>query len=123
MSAKKIEIWVDRENQIIRQSIEGDLDEQDAIYITNETEKKIQELDDKNKINILCNETRFGKPDAGARAILFKNLARPNVNKVAVVSTSPVHKAIINLVRLGTQIKKLKIIATESEALSWLLHD
>jgi hypothetical protein len=120
MVATRIEILLDKENQVIRQVIEGNVDEQDALYLTEETEKKIHELTKPDKVDILLDAAKLGKPDSGARKILYGNLKRRDVNKIAVVSKSPAQRAIINLVLITTRTKKLRIFATETDAYIWL---
>jgi hypothetical protein len=120
MKTTRIEVFADKKNQIIKQVIEGDITEEDAEFLTFETEKRIKELDNHNKIDILVYADKIGKPDGGARRILTGNLKRPDIRKIAFINKSPFQRALGNLVRIFSRTEKFKVVSGEEEALSWL---
>ena len=120
MIATLIKIWIDEENQIIRQIVKGDVDEQDAKKITGETGKQIEGLKNGGTVGILLYADTLGKPDAAARKILLANLKRKNLRGFAVVGKRAMQRAMVNLMALAARTKKLKMFATEREALDFL---
>ena len=120
MIATLIKIWIDEENQIIRQIVKGDVDEQDARKITEETGKQIEGLKNAGTVGILLYADTLGKPNAAARKILLANLKRKNLRGFAVVGKRAMQRAMVNLMALAARTKKLKMFATEREALDFL---
>jgi hypothetical protein len=119
----KIKVLLDEELQIIRQELDGDFNEEDAIRCGAESEKYAQKLKNPQVVNVLVNSRKLGKSDARARKKMaeFSNLSQ--VHKVALWGTgNPFVRTIVNFLNSATGQHKIAIFKFEQEALNWLLE-
>jgi hypothetical protein len=120
MSSAKISIHLDENLQIIRQDIDGVIDEEDAENISTMTKTLSAGLKDPQKIRIFSVSNGFGKATAKARKRLLKNLQQPDLYKIAVMGTNPYMKTVFAFILIATGTKKVKVFTIEHEALRWL---
>jgi pantoate kinase len=120
MSSAKFTISRDEELQIIRQTIEGIIDEEDSKRILEMTVALANGLKDPNNVRVLTVSNDFGKATSRARKQLMKNLNESKLHKMAVMGKNPFMKTLITFIVMATGLKKVKLFTGEKEALDWL---
>jgi hypothetical protein len=121
MSAEKIEVVLDEKLQIIRQTVAGAMDENDAYHIGKQTEECAGRLKDPLKVKILCNAQALKKGSSRARKILVEYQKRSKLDKVAVWGAKTVDRVVIRFINLATGIQKTRAFENEKDALDWLM--
>lgn len=113
-------IWLDEKLQIIRQTMAGQIGEEDAKRISNATREAARELKDQERIRILAVSSNVGKIGSKARKILMNDLKDPTLYKMAFVENNPYLKALISFVFILTSLDKVRMFSNEKDAIGWL---
>jgi len=113
-------VLLDEKEQVIRQYIEGAVDEAEAMDIQTKTGEAIPLLKNPDQVKLLIFTTTLGKTTPKARRIFYENVKRPALQKVAVIGTSALVKAFITFVLIISNSKKVRLFTAEQEALQWL---
>jgi hypothetical protein len=120
MSSAKFSMHVDKDLQIIRQNIEGIVDEEDANSISIMTETLAKELKEPRKVRILAVSNDFGKGTTKARKRLLENLDQADLYKIAVMGKNPYMKTLFSFFLKVTGSKKVMVFISEQDAVRWL---
>jgi hypothetical protein len=120
MSSAKISTHLDEGLQIIRQNIEGVIDEEDANNLSNMIKTLSAGLKDPRKVRVLVMSNDFGKGTTKARKRLIENLDVADLYKIAVMGKNPYMKTLFTFILKVTGTKKVKMFTGEQEAVLWL---
>jgi hypothetical protein len=120
MSSAKISTYLDEGLQIIRQNIEGVIDEEDADNLSNMIKTLSAGLKDAHKVRVLVVSDGLGKGTTKARKRLLENLDEVDLYKIAVMGKNPYMKTLFTFILMVTGTKKVKIFIGEQEAVRWL---
>jgi hypothetical protein len=120
MSSAKISMHLDEGLQIIRQNIEGVIDEEDAKSISTMTKNLSAGLKDPRKVRVLAVSNDLGKGTTKARKRLIENLDEADLYKIAVMGKNPYMKTLFTFILKVTGTKKVKMFTGEQEAVLWL---
>ncbi len=113
--------WWDEKNEVIRLQVFGDYNEQDA----QNTVDKITEIKQKfpgRKLRFLIDLTQATTPSSQARKIIAEKIYKdPDLEKISAVTPSILVRTVNSfLIRASEENDKVKMFATEEEALKWL---
>jgi hypothetical protein len=114
-------VWVDEENQILRQKIIGAVHRETSTWLAERSRVLAQQLPDPSNVRILIEASQGGKADADARRDFGRSLRRSEIRKVAFCQTNPLVRLVIRFVRTGSGSRKIRAFSSEREALKWLL--
>jgi hypothetical protein len=120
MSSAKFSMRLDEKNQVIRQFVEGVIDDEDSESIKTMTERLSAGLKDPHKIRVLTVSNDIGKASSKARRSLLKNMEDPDLYKIAVMGNNPYMKILFSFILKATRIKKARVFTDEHEAVRWL---
>jgi hypothetical protein len=120
MSSAKISTHLDEGLQIIRQNIEGVIDEEDADNLSNMIKALSADLKDPRRVSVLVVSNDFGKGTTKARKRLLENLDEADLYKIAVMGKNPYMKTLFTFILKVTGTKKVKMFTIEQEAVHWL---
>jgi hypothetical protein len=120
MSSAEISVRLDEHLQIIRQDVNGIIDEEDADTISTMTKTLSAGLKDPQKIRILSVSNGFGKATSKARKRLLDNLKQSDLYKIATMGTNPYMKAVFSFILMASGTKKVKVFTSEQDAIRWL---
>lgn len=121
-----ISVWLDEELQVVRQRISANLSAGAAEQLFRETERCVARLRNPGSVRILADVRGSGRGEGpGGREMLIQHLARVEVKKLAVCSSSPLVGVVCKFFQLVSVKGKDKIRAfrTEAEALQWLREE
>lgn len=113
-------VWLDRENQILRQEISGKVNRETSMWLAERSGALAQGLDDPERVRILIEAFEGGKADAYARKDFGKNLQRSEIEKVAFCNANALVRLVVRFVRIGTGSRNVRVFGSEREALKWL---
>jgi ABC-type cobalamin transport system permease subunit len=113
-------IRLDDTLQIIRQTITGQIDEEDAKKISSTTRAVARELKDPRRVRILAVGANVGKTGSKVRKILMNDLNDPTLYKIALVDSNPFIKALISFMFIVTGLDKARTFSDEKDAIGWL---
>lgn len=116
----EISVYLDEKLQVIRQHIEGNIDEEMTIRFFEESRAAAARLKDPKMIRILAISDSLGKGTPGARRSLMDNLNNDDVYRVALVGKNPFMKAAVSFLLVLKPSKKVRTFGNEDEALRWL---
>lgn len=114
------EIRLDEKLQIIRQTLTGQIDEEEAKKVSSATRALAQELKDPQRVRILTVSSNVGKPRPKVRKILMNDLNDPTLYKLALVDSNPFLKALISFIFIVSGISKARMFLNETDAIGWL---
>ena len=119
---ERIKIWLDDENQIVRQVFTGPfIDESDVQFIEDETQRCVDRMKDPRNVYLLIDGSNLDKGSPGTRKKLMVLSNRENLKKAAVWgNVKPIVAAIVNFINIITGKQKTRIFSTEHDALAWL---
>jgi hypothetical protein len=120
MSSAKISLELDEKNQIIRQVIEGMIDDEDSETIFKSTKELAARLKDPHKVRILAISDNMAKSSPKARKDLLNNIKDPDLYKIAVMGKNPYMKAVFSFILKVTGTRKTRIFSKEQDAVRWL---
>jgi hypothetical protein len=116
----KISVYLDEELQVIRQKLDGDIDDEMATKFFEETRAAAARLKDPKKIRVLAVSEGLGKATPEARRSLMDNLNHDNVYRVALVGKNPFMNAAVSFFLILKPSKKIRVFGNEDVALRWL---
>ena len=116
----KISVYLDEELQVIRQHLDGDIDEKMALQLFEETGAAVARLRDPNQVRVLAVSDSIGKAGAKVRRMMLNNLFNDNVYRVALVGKNPFMRAAVSFFLVLKPSKKIRMFGNEDEALRWL---
>lgn len=115
-----LSVHLDEELQVIRQQLDGDIDEKMAARFFEESRVAAARLRDPKKIRVLAISDNLGKGTPEARRSLMDNLNHDDVYRVALVGKNPFMKAAVSFFLILKPSKKIRMFGNEDEALRWL---
>jgi hypothetical protein len=116
----KYRVWLDKDRQIIRQEIDGELNEEDARVISETTIALGNASKEPDKVRILIKHANFIKTPSKVRKIFTHDMKKGNLYRIAVMGRSPGIKAMLFFLTMATGLNKLKMFKDEGEAIRWL---
>ena len=116
----KISVYLDEELQVIRQHLDGNIDEGMATKFFEESRAAAARLKDPKKIRVLAISNSLGKGTPKARRKLMANLNNDDVYRVALVGKNPFMNAAVSFFLVIKPSKKVRVFGNENEALQWL---
>jgi hypothetical protein len=111
---------LDEKTQIIRQWVEGPMDEEDSARITAEVVELKKKLREPDKVRILAVSEKPAKPTPGARRHFMENARRNDLYKVAFLGKNPYMKTAMSFLLMVSGLKKIRVFSDEKEAIEWL---
>lgn len=115
-----ISVTLDEELQIIRQRLDGNMDDEIVTKFFEESQAAAARLKDPKKIRVLAISDKLGKATPGARRRLLENLNNEDVCKVALFGKNPFMNAAVSFFLAIRPSKKIRVFGNEDEALRWL---
>jgi mitochondrial fission protein ELM1 len=116
----KYEIYLDEKIQIIREKIDGPVDEEDTKNITAVSKALVKQLKDPQKVKLLVSVSNFRSTPSKVRKLFINGLKLNSVYKVAITGPNPYLEALITFFFIATGINKVKLFNNEREAIQWL---
>jgi hypothetical protein len=114
------QIWIDEELQLIRQKLAGDLTEEDALRIINETTQCAVRLKNPRDIRILVDGREMHKGSPKARKLLSDQQKKADLTKLAFFGMHPVARTIVRFFNMATGMTKMQAFSDEKSAIEWL---
>ena len=122
---KKIKVWWDEKNGIIRNKTWGDFGKEDAQRLSSALLKLIESRP--GQVLILNDLTEAGNASYEARKIFADMFKNERIKRRAFVGMKTLTKVIVSFIMNFSSSKNVKFFDTEEAALSWLkeedLHD
>ena len=115
-----VRIWLDEERQLVCQRIEGALDVDAFALLLKETSRAASRLRDRRNVRVLVDGRTMGRPAPEVRRLALGTFDIPELSKFAVWGAGPTARAIFRFMNLLSTQNKLRLFATEREALEWL---
>jgi hypothetical protein len=116
----KISVYLDEKLQVIRQRLDGNIDDETATKFVEESRAAAALLRDPKKIRVLAVSNNLGKGTPAARRMLMENLDNEDVYRVALVGKNPFMNAAVSFFLAIKPSKKIRVFGNEDEALLWL---
>ena len=116
----KAYVWIDEDNQILRQRIVGDVHRETSAWLAEQSKILARQLKDPLNVRILIEASEGGKADADARRDFARNVGRLDIKKVAFCRTNPLVRLVVRFMRIGSGNRKIRAFRSEREALKWL---
>jgi len=118
----EISVCLDEKLQVIRQRLDGNIDDEMVTTFFNESQTAAARLKDPKKIRVLAISDTLGKATPGARRRLMNNLTNDDVYRVALVGKNPFMNAAISFFLVIKPSKKIRVFGNENDALHWLVE-
>jgi hypothetical protein len=115
----KYEMYLDEKLQVIREKVDGQIEEEDAKNIETMSEKLVTQLKDPRKVKVFISVSNLSRMSSKVRKIFINGLKRNNLYKVAITGSSPYLKAVITFFFIAAGINKVKLFNNEREAIRW----
>jgi hypothetical protein len=117
----KFTVWLDEDRQIIRQRITGEPTLSDFLRLAEQTRDCVLRLRCPDDVRILVDGSWFGRMRKDVRAASSAELRRPELTRMAIVTTNRVARVLIRFMVVATGQHKVRTFSTESAALDWLV--
>lgn len=122
MGTPRVQIWLDEERQLVCQRVDGPLDAETFARMLQETSAVIRRLRNPGDVRLLVDARTMGRPSLEVRRLALGTLDIPELTRFAVWGAGPVARALFRILRAFTRSRKLRLFATEREAVEWLLR-
>jgi len=120
MSIPRFEVWLDEERQIVRQRLHGQPDLTQFLQISAETGQYASQLRCPAEVRILVEGKGIGRLSKPTRSAAMEALKRPDLKKVAVVTSNRFGRIMLRFIVVATGIDKVRAFPDKVEALKWL---
>ena len=124
MKEEDREIWIGEnrfylgEDNIIYETVVGEVDEKIAIAME-EASIKFRKMTEE-KLDVLVDLNKAGKPTLKARQIARRRLDNERVGRVAIFGMNPVAKVVASFIMGVTKKKNMRFFKTKEEARTWI---
>ncbi len=115
-----IDVWLDEDEQIIHQRVDGDLDAEGYQRLHAAIAECVARLNDPADVRSLVDATRLGAMPARGRWESLADLRRPELRRMAFFGVSTFGRTMTRLAGIMAGEHKVRAFATEEQALEWL---
>jgi hypothetical protein len=115
------EVWLDEERQIIRQRIHGNPSLAQYMDLVGATAACAKRLRQPENVRILVEGVEIERMRRHVRAAAIDVLRKPDLKRMAVVSSSAVVRIMLRFMSVVTGLDKIRTFADETTAVAWLV--
>jgi hypothetical protein len=115
-----IDVWLDEEQQIIHQRVNGDLDRDGYQRLQAAIAECVARLRNPADVRLLVDATRLGTMPARGRWDSLGDIRRPELGRMAFFGLSSFGRTMTRLVGIVAGEHKVRAFANEEQALEWL---
>ena len=120
MSIPCFEVWLDEERQMVRQRIRGAPDLTQFLQMSAATGECASRLRCPTEVCILVEGEELGRLPKPTRSVAMETLKRPDLKRVAIVTSSRFGRIMLRFIVVATGIDKVRAFRDKAEALKWL---
>jgi hypothetical protein len=120
MTSPRFEVWLDEQNQVVRQRIEGELTADQFLQVSAMTGECAARLQRPQEARVLIEGDGLGRLPKAVRSATLDTLRQPDLKRVAVVTSHRFANVMMRFLVVATGIAKVRAFRTVDEAMKWL---
>lgn len=121
MISPSFDVWLDEENQVVRQRIDGELSAEQFIQVSAMTAECAARLQLPKEARVLIEGDGLGRLPRAVRSATLDTLKQPDLKRVAIVTSHRFANVMMRFLQVATGIAKVRIFRTVDDAMKWLL--
>ncbi len=121
MISPSFNVWLDEDNQIIRQRIEGVLSAEQFLQVSTMTAECAARLERPKEAKVLIEGAGLGRLPRAVRSATLDTLRQPDLKRVAIVTSHRFANVMMRFLVVATGIAKVRAFRTSDDAIRWLL--